>query len=65
MKLFKKIALVVFCLFIVTACKSDKEDKLAKLTPEQLYNSGMIHLKKQEYKEAIRHFERIQDFSSS
>lgn len=59
MRLFKKLLIIILCTNLLISCKSDKEDKLAKLTPEQLYSAGMSYLKKQEYKEAIRHFERI------
>lgn len=59
MSLLKNLIVIMFCTIILVSCKSNKEDKLANLTPEQLYSSGMVYLKKQEYKEAIKHFERI------
>lgn len=51
--------LLIMTLAILISCKSDKEDKLSKLTPEQLYSSGMTHLRKQEYKQSVSYFERI------
>ncbi len=57
-KLFKKIIIISLCC-LSFACAKKVEDKLANLTPEQLYSDGMIYLKKEEYKESIKYFERI------
>ena len=58
MNIFKKIIIILSCC-LVFACAKNKEDKLAGLTPEQLYSDGMINLKKGSYKEAIKYFDRI------
>lgn len=59
MKLLKKITLITYACFFILACAKDKEDKLATLTPEQLYSEGMILLKKQEFRASVKYFERI------
>jgi outer membrane protein assembly factor BamD len=59
MKLLKKIAAIILCLTLFACAGKDKDDKLAKLTPEQLYSDGMAQMKGQSYKEAIKYFERI------
>jgi outer membrane protein assembly factor BamD len=56
---FKKIILILLCCLAVVACSKKKEDKLANLTPEQLYSDGMVNMKKESYSEAIKYFERI------
>ena len=57
MKNFKKIIAILLCCLAVACAK--KEDKLANLTPEQLYSDGMVNMKKESYGEAIKYFERI------
>lgn len=59
MKIFKKIIVLICCLILVSCVGKEKEDKLAKLTPEQLYSDGVVHLKNRSYKESIKYFERI------
>jgi outer membrane protein assembly factor BamD len=58
MKVFNKIIAILLCCLIF-GCAKTKEDKLANLTPEQLYSDGVIHLKKGSYTESIKYFERI------
>ncbi|MCT4634763.1 MAG: outer membrane protein assembly factor BamD [Rickettsiales bacterium] len=58
MKIFNKIIAILLCC-LVLGCAKTKEDKLANLTPEQLYSDGMVYLKKGSYAESIKYFERI------
>ncbi len=58
MKNFNKIIAILLCCLAV-ACSKSKEDKLANLTPEQLYSDGMVYMKKESYTESIKYFERI------
>jgi outer membrane protein assembly factor BamD (BamD/ComL family) len=53
MKIFNKIIAILLCC-LVLGCAKTKEDKLANLTPEQLYSDGMVYLKKGSYAESIK-----------
>ena len=57
--LLKKITIIFCCLIIASCASKKKEDKLANLTPEQLYSDGMNYMKKESYKQSIEYFERI------
>lgn len=52
------IYIFIICVFTIS-CTSKKEDKLASLTAEQLYSQGMILMKKESYKEALKYWDRI------
>lgn len=57
--MLRKILLITLSCFILISCKSKKEDKLANLTPEQLYGDGMKLLRSGSYTDSIKYFERI------
>jgi outer membrane protein assembly factor BamD len=61
MKKLSKGIIIILCCFLIVSCasKKKKEDKLANLTPEQLYSDGMVNMKKSAYTNAIEFFERI------
>lgn len=55
-----KIKFLWLIIFVfVVSCSSKKKDELADFTPEQLYKDGMVKLHNQEYKSAIKYFDRI------
>jgi len=54
-----KIITIILCSLLVFSCNSKKVDELAGLTPEKLYSDGMKKMYKQEYKAAIKYFDRI------
>lgn len=56
----KKIILILTSFLLISACSSKKKiDEFAGFTPEKLYSSGMEKMHKQEYSEAIKYFDRI------
>ena len=56
----KKLILIITSFLLISACSSKKKiDELEGLTPENLYSSGMKKMHVQEYSEAIKYFDRI------
>lgn len=58
MKMFKYVIVFLSCLSLVS-CAKKNVDELANSTPEQLYSDGMSLIKKNEYKNSIKYFDRI------
>lgn len=54
---YKFLWIIFFTLLV--SCTSTKKDELAGLTPEQLYKDGMVKMHEEEYKAAIKYFDRI------
>lgn len=59
-RVLKKITIIICC-FLIASCaaKKKEEDKLANLTPEQLYSDGIDNINKSAYQKSIEYFERI------
>ncbi|MEQ9115335.1 MAG: outer membrane protein assembly factor BamD [Rickettsiales bacterium] len=59
---FKFFLSIIFCLFLMSSCQSSKKDVIEvdpTIKAEDLYNSGVVYLKKQELKKASEYFGRV------